>query len=323
MDTCLRYALEIGQTVARLMEDHDCDCILLSGGVDTGFLVVASHLYGMGLERAYTVVEGGGRDYGLASSLASLLGLRHYIVVLNKSIVLPVLDFVLSVLRVADPVEIAGATSIALGLIHAKNDGCKCVVTGDGGDELFLGYEFLLDKSQDELLAWRERMVKGGAFFNSRPLASNLGLRVCMPLYHETVRDYSLRVPLECLIGEAPRNGRVGKLLLRLFLEHAGFSEHAWQEKRPVTSGSGILGFLESLASDAEIVEGWEPSRLHAFLLARMKDLGIAYPGPCTDESRRCPICSRCLLGNRCPFCGAYIGGDRISVYKGRSMGAG
>ncbi|MCE4619827.1 MAG: asparagine synthase-related protein [Desulfurococcales archaeon] len=317
MDACLRYAVELGETVARLMEDNGCDCILLSGGVDTGFLAVSSHLYARGFERAYTVVDGGGRDYGLASSLASALGLRNHIIVLNRGVVLPALDLALSTLRVADPVEIAGATSIALGLIHAKSDGCKCVVTGDGGDELFLGYGFLLDKPLKELSAWRERMAEGHAFFNSKPLASTLGVRLCTPLYHESVRNASLRVPPECLVGEAPRGGRAGKLVVRLFLEYAGFPEHAWQGKRPVTSGSGILGFLESLARSAGIVEGWEPSRLHAFLLARMRVLSIEYPGPCKDESRRCPVCGRCLEGNRCPFCGAYISEGGVSVYKG------
>jgi len=319
LDTCLPHASWLGRTVARLMEDNECDCILLSGGVDTGFLAVAYRLYGRGLERAYTVAGGSGRDYGLASSLASALGLRHRVIMLKRSTVLPALDFALSTLRVADPVEVAGATSIALGLIHAKSDGCRCVVTGDGGDELFLGYEFLLGKPLSELSAWRKRMADGFAFFNSKPLALTLGVRLCTPLYHEAARKASLRVPLDCLIGEAPRSGRTGKLVLRLFLEYAGFPGHAWQEKRPVTSGSGVLGFLESLASGAKRVEGWEPSRLHAFLLARMRELGIEYPGPCRDESRRCPVCGRCLLGSRCPFCGAYIGDGGTSVYKGLS----
>jgi asparagine synthase (glutamine-hydrolysing) len=313
---CLGLAGRLARIVAGHALGRGCDCILLSGGVDTSFIALAAARAGLRV-RVLTLAAPGSPDYPYAVEAAEALGLDLIPARPTPAEYVEAVDFALSSLAVADPVEVAGAAAAALGLAAARAAGCGCVLTGDGGDELFLGYTFLLHAPPERLGEWRARMAGGGARFAVEQVASRLRARVCHPLYSPEARRLSLEAPLGCLIGRGPGGRLYGKLLMRLYLDASGLRRLAWRDKTPVTSGSGALEALEAIAEGREPVEGWEPSSAHAYLLARMKLLGIHYPAPCTDPQRRCPVCGRCLEGQRCPFCGAHLENGTVSVYTG------
>jgi asparagine synthetase B (glutamine-hydrolysing) len=50
------------------------------------------------------------------------------------------LKFCIEKLHSFEPMEIRNSLPIALGLLKAKELGCKIVATGDGADELFAGF---------------------------------------------------------------------------------------------------------------------------------------------------------------------------------------
>ncbi len=309
MDLASRLAKIVAATVA----GRGCDCILLSGGVDTGFIAASLALEANARPRAYTVLPGPeSPDAPHALEAAERLGLPLRVVRPTRAGWRSAFDLAAIALETADPVEVAGAAGAALGMAAAASDGCRCIVTGDGGDELFLGYTFLQGLPPEKLGEWRRRMASGGAFFSSKPIAGLLGLEACTPLYTPEARRLSLEAPVDCLLS-----GGWGKLLLRVYLDLAGLHGLAWRGKTPVTSGSGALEALEEASLGSEPLEGWEPSGPHAYLVRRLHASGLL-PPPCEGPGR-CPVCGRCLEpgGLRCRFCGAWLGGGRVSVYRG------
>ncbi len=316
---CIELAWELASLVYRELSREPCDCILLSGGIDTSFITVSYASIGGGFRLAVIEAPWLSEDLPYALRLASMLNLRIAHSRLEGRSLRDSIDLAASLLAIADPVEVAGASAVALALSRAKAEGCNCVVTGDGGDELFLGYDFLLSMERRELDSWRHRMIMGGAYFVVDDIAEALGVKVVHPLYSSVVREFSRGIPLECLVNKGP-DGRVyGKFLMRLYLHLAGLPWLAWRTKTPVTHGSGVLEALERLSSESLPLEGWEPSRPHAYLVMRLKELGVLKPR-CSEKPRACPVCGRCMEEGRCRFCGAVLSKGGVSVYRGLYM---
>lgn len=313
---CIELARELASLVYRELSREPCDCILLSGGIDTSFITVSYTSIGGRFRLAVIEAPWLSEDLPYALRLASMLNLRIAHSRLEGRSLRDSIDLAVSLLAIADPVEVASAAAAALALGCARAEGCRCVVTGDGGDELFLGYDFLLSMERRELDSWRRRMAAGAAYFTVDDVADALGVKVVHPLYSPSVRGFSQEIPLECLVNKGP-DGRVyGKFLMRLYLHLAGLPWLAWRAKTPVTHGSGVLEALESLSRGSTPLEGWEPSRPHAYLVRRLKEMGILKP-KCSEKSRACPVCGRCIERGRCRFCGAVTSRGGVSVYRG------
>ncbi|RLF16328.1 MAG: hypothetical protein DRJ97_01115 [Thermoprotei archaeon] len=318
---CLSLAEELSRRVYEVAQS--CDCLLLSGGVDTTFVAAASLHHGHRFNLAVTVTyKGMGEDVRYASLVARRLGLSHVVVEYDDAASDEVLDDVILVLNTFDPVEVRGSVSVYVALREALARGCRRVATGDGGDELFAGYDFLLDKAPGYVDDWIKNMV-GRWRFSSIELSRRLGLEVVPVYVDEEIVRLALRVPYSCRVLEA--YGRLwGKALLRLWLDRAGFKEVAWRRKDPIEGGSGSRALSLTWASrvtheDVEEVveEGLNlPSRSHVYLYRRYRRLGLRVPKPSANE-KPCPICGGPLKGSFCRFCGAYLDEEgRVHVYN-------
>lgn len=130
-----------------------------------------------------------------------------------------------------DPVEAAADAVHVISIEAARRMGCRCLATGDGGDELFLGYTFLHNRGPGELRRWISDMARE-AWMPTIYIGSRLEMRVVAPLYSEAAKRIALDTPIECLVGE--RGGaRYGKYMLRLHLESRGWKSLAWRPRTP------------------------------------------------------------------------------------------
>ncbi|MCX8165846.1 MAG: asparagine synthase-related protein [Acidilobaceae archaeon] len=285
-------------------EAEGCDCSLLSGGVDTS-VIVALHPRRERL-RAITV-DLGGEDARFAALAAKLLGLGEHLVI-KPSIeeYLEAVDWVLVNFKTIDPIEVSCDVVHYLSLRAAKASGCSCVLSGDGGDELFVGYTFLFKRAPEEVLEWvRERAESSR--LPTVEVGERLDIEVRTPLYTEGTKRVALGLPVHCLT-----DGRQGKLVLREVLRRRGLEELARRPKAPVNVGSGSMEVLKSLVAGAsgEGLDFAPPSRAHAWLARRLSSLTELPP-----RTGECPVCGRAVRRNYCTFCGAYVKGGRVLLH--------
>jgi len=322
-EACLALAEELSRKVYEVCKA--CDCLLLSGGVDTSFVAASLARHGHRPRLALTATyKGLGEDVRYASLVAERLGLGHVVVEYGDEEADEALDVVLAALKTFDPVEVRGSLSTYMALREALTKGCRRVATGDGGDELFAGYDFLLSKPQAYVDAWTKSIV-GRWRFSSVELGEHLGLEVVPAYANAEVVKLAFKVPYACRVLEA--HGRVwGKALLRLWLDREGFKEVAWRRKDPIESGSGSAALSLSWASKtpseelARLLreEGVNlPSKSHAYLYRRFRELGLDIPRPRPGEEA-CPVCKARVEERSCRLCGAYIDEEGVvHVYTG------
>ncbi len=318
-ESCDELGLELMRRVSDLLAANGCDCILFSGGIDTTFVTLAA-IEGRLRPRLISVLFPGSKDEPYVDYVASSLSLELYKVRPSDDEALKCVDLALETMQTIDPIEVASAAAVCLGLKAARELGCRCVATGDGGDELYIGYDFLLKDSQEELMTWLKR-VSSSAFFNSVPISQALGVKALLPLYSDASKEIAEASIQGCDVKDV--NGvKFGKYLLRRAIELRGLSLVAWRRKDPITSGSGserLLKVMLSLISDEEVLRLREatgiiiPSRPHAYLLSRRLRLGLSMPARVAGG---CPICGSPMSNGFCRFCGAYLGREGLSVYS-------
>jgi len=309
-------------SVKELVASEGCDCVLFSGGIDTTFVTLAAVEGGL-RPKLISVLFPGSADEEYVDYVSRKLGLELIKVRPTAEEALACADEALRSMVTIDPIEVISGAAVCLGLRKAKELGCRCVATGDGGDELFIGYDFLFSEGRDELERWLSKVTRG-AFFNSVPISGRLGVKVLLPLYSDKAKELSWEaLRLGCDLREL--NGvKYGKYLMRRIIEARGLSKVAWRPKDPITRGSGsqsLLDVMSSLTSNDEIIELSRetgvllPSRPHAYLLKRRLSLELQMPQRATSNS--CPICGSEMRDGFCRFCGAYIDrSDSLSVYS-------
>jgi len=319
---CVFFQLELIEAVREMATR--CECALLSGGVNSSF-VVSLHEEPQRLT-VFTVDFGLGRsrDVSYAKYLVRKQKIgKHIIITPTREEFKRAIDWVLKNLGIVDVTEVVSDAIHYVSLRRAKEYGCKCVLTGDGGDELFLGYSFLLDKSDKELREWIKKMLKE-AWLPTLWVGQRLGVKVVAPLYSESAKRIAVNAPIYCFID---RDERICKYFLRNHLEVFELYRIAKRPKVPAAQGSGAMMAFRKLLKDlsrAELLRGLKrflgfrpKSKLQAYLGHRMMELGLEPPPLCDDEDRRCPVCGRCMKENHCWFCGAYINekGEVIRPY--------
>lgn len=320
--SCEALGLRLLRDVGDLLKRSSCDCVLFSGGIDTSFVTLAAVEAGL-RPKLVTVLFEGSADEPYVEYVSKVLGLELVKVRPTPEEAMECVDIALRSMVTIDPIEVVSGSAVCLGLRKARELGCRCVATGDGGDELFMGYDFLFGRDREHLEGWLNRAISS-AFFNSLPISAQLGVNVLLPLYSDEAKAVSREALREgCDIKEV--NGvTYGKYLMRRVLELKGLSLVAWRRKDPITRGSGseqLLKLMSSLVGDEEVrrltaLTGvLVPSRPHAYLLSRRLSLGLPMPGRAAESP--CPICGSELRNGFCRFCGTYIDeAGRLSVYS-------
>jgi len=296
------------------VERNRADALLLSGGLDSSILASILH-------PKYSVAAGFGADapdLAYARQAAGKYSKRHVEVVFDQNRMAELVEQVIQVFRTFDPIEIRNSAVALAGIEQAKNDGYLTIITGDGGDELFAGYNYLSRYYSDmQRLDSELRRLWQVMHFSSIKLGEHAGVKVKLPFLDDQFASFAKSINANEKVGQ--HNGKKwGKFILRkCFDEELG--DLAWRTKLAQEQGAAtdryqryIEEMIDSLtfANKAKIAKEQEgvmirsKEHLHYYAIFRSY-----FPPPKEEDCEsRCPECRGCMAqdGRFCRTCGAF-----------------
>jgi len=279
--------------------------ILFSGGLDSA--LVAAH------SKNSTAVSIGLESYGedryYAGEVARFLKLDHYHKTVKIEEAIAAIPEVITILKSFDP-AVPNDVTAYLGIKYAKDMGIGSMMTGDGSDEIFAGYDFMLEKK--DLQGYLDRM-HSDMRFSSNKIGETLGVDIKQPFLDKKFMDFSRGIDLDLKIRK--ENGQTwGKWILRKAFEGVLPQEILWQKKRPLEYGSGMTELrkvVESRVSDEEFEEGkkrfpvkfWNREHFYYYRIYREVVGGIPVP---QKEEKICECCGAGMNQSafHCKVCG-------------------
>lgn len=202
-----------------------------------------------------------------------------------------------------------------LAISEVKDAGFDSIITGDGADELFAGYNFLLEKSDKDLKLDLARLAKI-MHFPSHKIGKALGVQVESPFCHPDVIEFAKNLPVSSLVNT--HNGRkYGKFILRESFEGTIPTQIGWRQKSPMQDGSGTQGlthFFEGITPDDVFFEKIKKIRQNDNVIIRTKESLFYYETfkkyhkLNQDSNNSCPDCHYTIEENSkfCRMCGRF-----------------
>jgi len=243
-------AIKIRKILDNVIKKSSAKHVAFSGGLDSS--IITSHLPGPEKNGLAVICDDFiANDLTYAQISAKYLGLSLKILHVNTERLLDVIENTISILENFNDIEIRNSIVMYLALDELKKSGVKTVLTGDGADELFAGYNFLINKSEDELENELTRIRKI-MHYTSNKIAEFLGIKIEQPFLNNEVIEYAENIPVSLKVNE--KNGkRYGKWILRMAYENNLHNSIVWREKSAMQDGSGTSGltkFFDSIITD-------------------------------------------------------------------------
>ena len=294
----------------------DADWIAFSGGLDSSILGQIKKEQGL---NAITIITKDflGTDLEYSQIMGKHIGINLELRYVNINEMLDAVKGTIKILKNFNDIEIRNSIVSYLYLNTLKEKNVKKVITGDGADEIFAGYNFLIKKNHAELRTELRRM-KEIMHFTSEKIASELGISVQMPYINENVIGLAETLPIEQLVNQ--KNGvKFGKWILRKAFENNLPSSVIWREKTPMQDGSGTTGLtkmFDSVITDDIYQEKTKKIKSKDGVTIRTKESLHYYElyrenfkVPEYDSNKNiCPDCNTELITNSkfCRMCGKF-----------------
>jgi asparagine synthase (glutamine-hydrolysing) len=257
------------------------------------------------------------QDLKYAKLIAKKYSQNHAECVVEFKDIVEIVPEIIKTFKTFDPLEIRNSSVIYVGIREAKYRGYDGIVTGDGADELFAGYNYLqryftnLRKLQEVLIELWKIMR-----FSSLKIGETLGLKVNTPYLEKPLYELATSIDISEKVGEY-RSKKCGKFILRkAFAKELGST--VWRKKMALEEGSGFdqisnkfndLIYDEEFEKESKIVSLDKvivKDKEHLYYYRLYKSLfGIPAKEPC--QSLRCSYCRSCLpFPKYCYTCGAF-----------------
>jgi len=311
-----KICIKLYSLLREIIKDISSEGLLLSGGVDSSIIAsIQKPKY------AFTVsLEGKGSDLIYASQIAEKYGSKHIQVKIAYEELTKIEEKIIQLFETFDPIFVRNSSVIFAGIQKASQLGISTILTGDGGDELFAGYNYLKRYYNDpKKLDMELKRLWEIMHFPSKKIGHYFKINVETPFLNETFIDFAKSLDVCFKVNEY--NGKVwGKYILRKCLDkYTSMKTHSWREKEAQEEGSGfsLIGEYfnqvfndEEFASESKRIKEKDNvkirSKEHLFYYNTFRKY---YAAPKESNcNRRCPECNGCFewSGKFCRLCGAF-----------------
>ena len=224
--------------------------ISLSGGLDSSII---SHFIKNRNPNSLAIITKDflGADLTYSQIISKHLNIPLEICYVSTTQILDGIKNTIKILKNFNDIEIRNSVVMYLSLEELYKKNVKTVLTGDGADEIFAGYNFLLDKPKDEINDELKR-IKKIMHFSSQEIAKTFGIEVESPFLNNRVIDFADSISVSMKVNN--KHEKVfGKWILRKTFETHLPKSIIWREKSPMQDGAGTVGLtklFESIISD-------------------------------------------------------------------------
>jgi asparagine synthase (glutamine-hydrolysing) len=213
-------------------------------------------------------------------------------------------------------IEIRNNVVMYLSIKWAKEQNSSGIITGDGADELFAGYSFLVNKSEEELEKEIQR-VCSVMHFPTQEIGKALGIAVESPFLDKKIIELAKTIPSNLKVRDE-KTKRYGKWILRKTFEKNIPMQIAWREKSPMQDGSGTAGLsnlFDSVINDQLFSEKRKKIQDADGVTIRTKESMYYYEiyrklyqvSSKKQDLRSCPYCNFNVENSKfCRMCGAF-----------------
>lgn len=307
------------QTILDLLYDATKKCtarhLALSGGLDSTILAYLLREKKPDciaiISKDYTA-----NDLTYSQMAAKEFGLELSIHAYDMPQILDAIEGTIKILGNFNDIEIRNNIVPYLAISEIKKQGFDSIITGDGADELFAGYNFLVSKSELELKSDMARIAKI-MHFPSQKIGKALGVMVESPFCDSMVLKFAKELPASELVG-AHNDKKYGKFILRKSFEDKIPHAIAWRQKSPMQEGSGtqgLTGFFDGTIPDGVFFQKIKEIKSQDNVIIRTKESLYYYEIfrkyhklDNSGHKTSCPDCHYAIEENSkfCRMCGRF-----------------
>ena len=309
----------ISKNIYQILEESCNSCqsnlISLSGGLDSS--IITYFLRKRDLNSVAIISEDFvSTDLTYCQMISKEMKIPLSIYNVSTSTILEAIENTIKILKNFNDIEIRNNVVMYLAIKWAKENDQKSIITGDGADELFAGYNFLVNKPENELDAEIKR-VCSIMHFPTQKIGKELGVKIESPFLNQKIIELSNQIPSNLKIKEE-KGKRYGKWILRKTFEKHIPLQIAWRRKSPMQEGagtSGLTNLFESIISEETYVEKKLTVEKNDEVVIRSREsmyyyeiFKKLYGSPVNDNAEhKCPYCKHEVNNSKfCRMCGAF-----------------
>ncbi len=309
----------VSKNLYKILEKSCNSCksnlIALSGGLDSSII---AYFLKQRKPKAVAIITADfvSTDLTYCQMISKEMQLPLTIYNVETATILEAIEETIKILKNFNDIEIRNNVVMYLAIKWAKDNGEKSIITGDGADELFAGYSFLINKPEEELEDEIKR-VCSIMHFPTQKIGKALGIEIESPFLNDMVVKLAKEIPTNLKVKNE-KEKRYGKWILRKTFEKYIPHQIAWREKSAMQDGSGTVGLtnlFNSVINEEKFVEKKLITEKEDKVIIRSRESMYYYEifkklfGSPIDKNAEntCPYCKHKVENSKfCSMCGAF-----------------